>query len=220
MNGWTIEPRPPSDAGFTLIEMLVALALASVSVGILAGSVRSSRTVMAFIERNTAASAIVPAQSYLRLALAQAIPAQASPASTSNRTPVLIGEPDRISFNTFYAPRGQIAGLYQVEVRLEPVGGRALNGFDLIAIQTLLRSARSVAPDVPLPTRKSTLASNVQAVSIRYFGIDDQDPENWQWLQSWSSVERLPRLVQISVTFTKDQNRIWHRLEAPLQLSN
>lgn len=218
MIGRTSPSYPQSEAGFTLIEMLVALVLVSLSAGILAGSVRGARTVLAFIERNNAASAIVPAQNYLRHALAQTVPAQPGRGG-DDRPPVLLGEPERIRFNTYYAPRGQLDGLYQVDVRLERTGERG-DVFDLVAVQTLLRPGNSEGTDIPPPSRKSTLATNVRELSISFFGIDDDEPEHLQWLPSWSAVERLPRLVRIDVAFTQDQSRIWHRLEVPLHLSN
>ena len=71
--------RPvPSEAGFTLIEIIVALALLSLIMGILAGSVKTARNVLAVIEANNTHSAIVPAQSYLRSAFAQTVSAKSA----------------------------------------------------------------------------------------------------------------------------------------------
>ena len=204
-----------TEAGFTLIEMLVAIALLALIVGMLAGSIQGSRNVLAFIERNNTASALLPAQSYLRSALAQTVPAQLSNA-TVDRTPVLQGDAARVRFKTFYAPQGQIEGLYNVEVHLEPANARA-SMFDLVAIQTLLRPAGS---DTAAPSRRAVLASNVRAVSFAYFGASDAATQDWQWFQAWSSAERLPRLVRVDVSFGPDQGRIWRHLEIPLQLSD
>ena len=211
--------RPvPSEAGFTLIEIIVALALLSLIMGILAGSVKATRNVLAVIEANNTHSAIVPAQSYLRSAFAQTVPAK-SALAIANQTAGLLGEPTRVGFNTFYATRGQIGGLYHVEIRLEPARGGS-STFDLIAIQTLVRPIPADGTDAPPPARfRSVLASNVASVSFEYFGIDDAEPGQWQWLDGWSSAERLPRLVRLDVTFAPGQTQSWRRLECPLQFA-
>ena len=129
----------PREAGFTLIEMIIALALLSLISAMLAGSVAGTRNVLAFIERNNAASAVLPAQGYLRSAFARTIPAKLG-SGPSGRTPVLLGEPAHVRFKTFFAPRGQVEGLYDIEVGLAPATGRA-SGFDLVVIQTLRRPA-------------------------------------------------------------------------------
>ena len=102
-------PRAPPDAGFTLIEMIVALALMSLIVGLLASSVRGTRQVLAFIDRNNVTGAVPPAQSYLLSSFAQTVSAQQAGA---DRPPALLGEPARVRFTTSHAPQGQIEGLY------------------------------------------------------------------------------------------------------------
>lgn len=207
----------PREAGFTLIEMIIALALLSLISAMLAGSVAGTRNVLAFIERNNAASAVLPAQGYLRSAFARTIPAKLG-SGPSGRTPVLQGEPAHVRFKTFFAPRGQVEGLYDIEVGLAPATGRS-SGFDLVVIQTLRRPAQADSLDAPVPVLRSTLATNVRSVSFSYFGVDEAEPDGWEWLDSWSSVERNPRLVRIDVTFGPGQTQNWRDVIFPLQLS-
>ena len=207
--------REHFEAGFSLIEIVVALALLSLIMGLLAGSVKGTRNVLAFIERNNTDSAILPAQNYVRSALAQAT--GRSRMTVADQTPGLVGDSRRVHFRTLYSPRGQYEGIYDVEIRLEP----AQNNFsDLVVFQTLLRPKPSDGSDAP-PTAsfRSILASNVASVSLEYFGIDDAEPGQWQWLDAWSSTERLPRLVRLDVTFAPGQTQSWRRLECPLQFA-
>ena len=208
--------RAPPDAGFTLIEMIVALALMSLIVGLLASSVRGTRQVLAFIDRNNVTGAVPPAQSYLLSSFAQTVSAQQAGA---DRPPALLGEPARVRFTTSHAPQGQIEGLYHVELRLEPMSGRS-PPFDLVAIHTLARPAQADGEDLPAPSRRSILASNVVAASFEYYGTVDGEPDQWRWLDSWSSADRLPRLVRIDVRFAPGQPQTWRRLEFPLQLAD
>ena len=160
-----MRPRAVSrteQAGFTLIEMIVALALLALVAGLLAGTVRSTRNVMAAIERINAASAVLPAQTYLRSALAQTLPARQS-ALIGDLTPGLSGGPSGVRFKTFFAPRGQLEGVYRIGVGLEPMPDRS-GAYNLIVTQTLLRPAPADGSSALAPSLTSTLASNVAAV--------------------------------------------------------
>ena len=203
-----------SDAGFSLMEVIVALALLSLITGLLASSVKGTRNILAFVARNNAASASLPAQSYLRSAFAQAVPASAG-ATAADRTTGLEGDATRVAFKTAYAPKGQFEGLYHVEVRLEPGPGRS-PGSDLVVIQTLLRPDGA---DPAPPSQRSTLASNVSAVTFSYFGVDTLPPNDWQWFDSWSSPDQLPRFVRLEVTFARGAAQSWRQLVFPLQLA-
>ncbi len=207
-------PHASSDAAFTLIEVIVSLALLSLIMGMMAGSVKGSRNVLAFIDRNNEASAVVPAQNYLLSSFAQIIPAQAS---SAGRPPSLSGDPARVRFTTSYSLQGQIEGLYEIELHLEPMSGRA-RSFELVAVHRLSRPAS--ADTAPPSGRRATLASNVVAASFSYFGTIDGEPDKWQWLDNWTSADRLPRLVRIDVKFTSGHVQNWRRLIFPLQLAD
>ena len=210
-------PHVSSDAAFTLIEVIVGLALLSLVMGMMAGSVKGSRNVLAFIDRNNAASAVVPAQSFLLSSFAQVVPAQLSVAA-ADRAPPLSGNSTHVRFTTFHSPQGQIEGLYDIELRLEAMGSRP-GAYDLVAEHRLSRPPQEKEVAAP-PSRRSTLASNVVAASFSYFGTIDAEPDNWRWLDTWSSADRLPRLVRIDVRLAPDQPQLWRRLVFPLQLAN
>jgi general secretion pathway protein J len=211
-------PRKADVAGFTLIEMIVALALLSLVMGLLASTVRSSRHVLAVIDRNNMASAIVPVQSYLLSSFAQIVPPQLNRAST-DRKPSLLGDAASVRFTTFHAPQGQIDGLYNVELHLVSNGDRA-SLFDLVATHTLFRPTTNDAKDVPVQRRRSILASNISAITFSYFGTVDGEPNTWRWLDTWSSVDRLPRLVRINVKLAQGPSQNWQQLKFPLQLAD
>lgn len=210
--------RLRSQDGFTLIEVIVALALLSLIMVIMGEAVRSARNVLAFVERSNAASAIAPGQSYLRSVLAQAIPPGLSIASVTG-TRGLRGDPSSVRVNTLYAMRGQIQGAYHIEVFLEPMTGTA-SAFNLVAVQTPIRPLPAEGSDVEIPSQRLKIASNVVSAAFAYFGTRDAEPGVWQWFDSWSSTERLPRLVRVDVTLAPGQAQVWRRLEFPLQLAD
>ena len=98
-----------------------------------------------------------------------------------------------------------------------PMAGRA-GAYDLVVIQTLQRLTPADGAPAPVPSLKSTLTSDVASVSFRYFGASDSDPLDLQWLERWSSAERLPRMVEVGVTFAGTKPP-WQRLEFPLLLA-
>ena len=204
------------EAGFTLIEMIVALALLALIMGVLAGSIKVARNVLGAVERNAAANTALPAQTYLREAFAQTVPARLSTTS-ADRSPILVGDTTRVRFKTFYATLGQIEGLYTVDVRLEP--GRDRDAFDLVAVQALQRPAAADGSVPDAPSRRSILASNVRTITIGYFGASDTRPDDWQWVDAWTSADRLPRLVRIDMTFQPGQGQNWRRVHFPIQLA-
>jgi general secretion pathway protein J len=210
-------PGLKPDAGFSLMEVIVALALLSLITAMLAGSIKSTRSILAMIDRNTTASALLPAQSYLRAALTQTVPAPG--ASAPDATPSLTGEPASIRFRTLYSPKGLIEGLYDIQVRLEPSANRA-QLFDLVVRQKLARQQPPAGPDETAHHLRSVLASNVRSVSFRYFGADTLSSDEADWSQTWSSAERLPRLVRVEVTFAPDEAQSWRALDFPLQLAD
>ena len=94
--------RAKGDAGFTLVEVVVALALLAMIMALLAESIRGARRVLALVERNTAANAVVAAQSYLRSALAQSVPAP-NDGNSENQDLGFSGGPNSVRFTTTYA---------------------------------------------------------------------------------------------------------------------
>ncbi len=206
------------EAGFTLVEMVVALALLALIMALLAGSINIARRVLATIETNNAANSVVAAQNYLRATFAQAFPL--APEDTAEgRVPSFAGGPANVRFATTHVPRGQVEGVYRVEIGLEPstVRNRA---FDLVVTQTMIRNAPSDGESSPVLSRRSTLVPNIQRVSFSYYGVVGDAEDQFQWQTFWSKPDRLPRLVRIDVTFGAGDPRIWLRLQVPLHLSD
>ncbi len=206
------------EAGFTLVEMVVALALLALITAVLAGSISGARRVLAMIERNNVANSVVAAQNYLRATFAQALP-MAAEDTAEGRVPAFAGGPANVRFATTHVPRGQFEGVYRVEIGLEPSTARD-RAFDLVVTQTMIRNAPSDGAPSPVLSRRSTLVPNIQRVSFSYFGVVGDAEDQFQWQTLWSKPDRLPRLVRIDVTFDEGDPRIWLRLQVPVYLSD
>lgn len=167
------------EAGYTLLEMLVALVVFGLVMAGLAQSWRFGLAAWSGSERHIVGSEDMAAvDTALRSMIAQAIPGS------------MTGRPGGLAFTT----------------RL-PQGAGGLRGLADIAIQpgadgTLLLSATPHAAGVPLasspPPAFETLASDVVEVRVSYLTPRDGAPPAWS--NKWSGTG-LPLLVRIHLRF-------------------
>lgn len=177
-----------ASAGFTLIEMLVAVTLmALLSVMLFEGMRLATRS-------TTVSTATIDRSGQLSLAYgvirAQLATAESIPVGTTNPPPVdFTGRPSSVSFvelpPAYLAP----GGLQRVSLSFENSGRLVLN----------LRPMAATEPSDNLPT--TTLLDHLAGVEFSYFGslAADQEP---QWHQGWENVDHLPVLVRLQLTFT------------------
>ena len=209
--------RDSNDEGFTLIEMIVALALLALITTLLAGSMSGARQVLGMVERNTSVVTIGAVQTYMRSALLEVVAQSAGGADDSFATP-FAGNQTNIQFATTYVPQGQIGGAYSVAFKLVP----AMAGptFDLIATQTLVRDKDAAIAGSGAPQLRSVLVANVVGIEFGFFGAQGDNADELQWHSVWTKQDRLPRLVRIDVQFPNGDPRTWHRLQVPLRMAD
>ena len=208
--------NPRNEAGFTLIEMLVAIALLAMLAALLAAGLRTARLAVAFVAQSNAAMPVQAAQAYLRSALEQArtVPR----AGSANQELTFLGSANAMIFTTSHAPRGQYDGLYRVEISLERSADRRA-GLDLVVIQSLARPPMSDAQAPPAVRRRARLLDNIQSADFSYFGGVDE-ANRPQWRNGFADLDKLPRLVAIDVRFADADPRTWHPLIVPLYVSD
>jgi general secretion pathway protein J len=168
-----MKTRP--QAGFTLVEMLIALALTAL-VALLAMS--GTRLAALGLNRVAASAQTLEEQRTLDTLLRREISAAVAP-PLANRAP-LTGTPQRIEFLSLAEEGG--AGLYRVTIESEAGA--------LILSRNRIGSAT-------LPVR-TVLASRAPAFAIAYFGGRTQDDPP-QWHERWDGSRILPRLVRITL---------------------
>ena len=197
-------------AGFTLVELLIALTLVGMLSVMLVGGLRfGTRVWETGHERSESFAEIEAVHGFLRRQLSQArLSAQA--ARSPDAPADFAGAAARVRFTGTLSAYVGVGGLYRFELApVERAEGKVLQ----LAWQ-IYRPDRSEWFDENAARRD--LIEGIEAVRLRYFGTPEgaADP---QWHDAWDSVTALPALVRLELDFPSHDRRTWPELTvAPL----
>lgn len=207
--GWRAGSR--AQAGFTLIEVLLATVLLAAGLALAFASLRAATGTTqrgeALAERSERMRAV---EGFLRRRISGARPIIFAVDAGSGVQSRFSGDATGMRFVADlpdYLGRG---GPYLHELAVE----RAGNGVALTVALTLVQ-AGEVRPETP-PRPPEALADGMQGVRFRYRGLT---PENTvgDWQDRWEDVERLP--LQVEVLLRDAQGRDWPRMVVALPLA-
>jgi general secretion pathway protein J len=193
-----VKPVQRREAGFTLVELLVTLALMSLLSVIVLGSLRFG--IKAWQREATHAEAIDQvrhAATMLRRLIEDAYPYYAAGAEGRHHIEFQ-GASDSMSFlATAPLALGGI-GRSRFRVFLERRGDQ----------QDLMVSSEPELADAASARVATPLLTNVKAVAMSYAsGVDSAT-----WQKEWTLPLRLPRLVRVNIEFYEGDARIWPEL--------
>lgn len=163
-------------AGFSLLELLVALALLALIGAGLAGALRLGVETFDRARALDDGTAEIAARAQLRRLLSRAT----SPALLTRFPTSLVGDERALSFVTL-APLGFASGSAAVRVDLDVES-------DAVRYSVTLLDDDGVSGDV----HDATLVSDTAGGRLNYF-------DGEAWLPTWTSDTQLPRLVTLSV---------------------
>jgi prepilin-type N-terminal cleavage/methylation domain-containing protein len=164
------------EAGFTLVEVMIALALQAVGL-----AARGLGGLSARAERLDERRSL---EMLMRRALAAAV---AEPLAAGE--PAFVGRPTRLTFLSLVEDGG--AGIYRITLDAPSRGG-----FVTLA-RRLVGGSADVAGD------ESVLLRDVSGFAIAYFGADPPGSEA-RWHRQWEGKTYLPDLVRISFAGADD----------------
>ena len=186
-----------AEGGFTLLEMLIAVALLGLTATLLLGGVQIGTRVLEGTTRRTDRSAeVAAALDFLRSRLAEAQPLSVKDAEQPEAKPKVAfdGAQNGLSLIRLASPYQAQGGYQRLSVSLAQGGG----GPALVA---------SAAPYPPLPDgaagapRRSILLADVAAVEFAYFGRDGENRRP-VWHAEWHGRPALPLLVRLRIAFS------------------
>lgn len=183
------------DAGFTLLELLVALALLAMLTAGLTPALRLSGQAWDAVGRSADdGETMLTAQTFLRNALAESYPAYFTDAD-GRRGLAYAGLPDQLAMVTPMPVYLGLGGLQIVRLSLHEHNGQR----DLVAGWTpLLPGSNSL--DLGEDARQVVLASGVERLELHYLGQASPNGP-LELFDSWIEHRGLPKLVSARVTF-------------------
>ncbi len=203
-------PSFDSRAGFTLLELLVAITLLGLVMVLVLGGVRFGARAWQVGQASSDQIAESEAtRTFLRARLEASSPSFHFDAGGNDR-PSLQGDPDQLRFVT-RMPLHLGGGVYVLELKAADSG----QGMAFVVTRQPARLSPDdpVEDDDPLPT---ILMSDVRSVRFSYFGGDQT--EEFAWRPAWEGSAGRPTLVRIDVEFGERDRRSWPPLIVALKI--
>ena len=210
-------------AGFTLVELLIALALLGLLSLAIFGSLRYGTRVWAGATRvDEQAETVGAVQALLRLKLASAYPMLTAPGDPARHVD-FDGARDALEVVTFLPERDAPGVTATLRLRAAP----AAEGGPLRLVATWrpllttgslpagMTDTRAGAGDPPAAV-DSVLLAPIAALRFSYYGVpEDRTAPEWQ--DAWSNRRDLPLLVSVTVSFPDGDRRLWPELIVALR---
>ncbi len=187
------------EAGVTLVELLIALALLAVMTGYALAALTRMRDIDRLIERIEAQAAVDAVARHMRQTIADTRAIARYPERPEQRTG-FTGKSDAIEFVSALNDELETGGLFDLRYATDGsgtlrLGRRLVNG----------------GADTDL-----ALLDSVNSIRFRYWGALEQGGEA-DWRHSWTIPDRLPLAVEITVNFANGDARRWPMTIIPIE---
>jgi prepilin-type N-terminal cleavage/methylation domain-containing protein len=187
--------------GFTLIEILVALALMAMIATILITSLQiGGHTWQRVMRAASSTEDIEQAQEFLRIRLSSLYPDdRAAPDITGPR--FLVSNGESLEFSGA-APESSADGSLRYQIAVSRESGALEVRSRVDRIDNSDSSAFTFAAE--------RLVSHVASMSVQFWLKPDETPG--RWVDRWNDARQIPRLIRIDVAFGPEDNRRWPSL--------
>lgn len=191
------------EAGFSLIEMLVAITILALVLAMLPGT-------FSLAHRTWDATAVLDqrarqdgGRSFLQARLAEAMPVF-EPVGAGAVQLVFTGSAETLTFVAPSANGPQGAGLYRFLLESQPQGS-AGHALTVTVAPFVLKRGRDTDA---MPAEQHVLYQGNTSASFRYFGRKDLRTATPSWQTAWTRRDALPDAVELAITSGKTTRTI------------
>jgi general secretion pathway protein J len=195
------------EAGFTLLELLVAATLLALLMAILFGGLRTGTRVWeAGEQRGADIARLQAAHGFLRRQISELYPLQRTARAGDAATVAFDGDEKSVTFTGLLPAHFDIGGFQSIRVgALEDDDGLHL-GVEWVPFDP------EGGPPADIPDeQRARLLENIDSLSISYFGAEDPDDAP-AWVDAWTEQASAPLLVRLEVSFEDRDRRYWPEL--------
>lgn len=189
------------DAGFTLLEMLLALAILALITSTILGGLHFGRRAWQTGQSYDARGEIEAAALAISELLRRSFPAVVTGAG-ARPVVVFFGRPDGCRFTTSSEGETQRAGLLLAEIGVRSNGGRS----DLAVWTKVFRSESALAATRE-DMEETSVLHDVASFDLAYFGVVESGSSP-TWRSSWTDADGLPQLVSVRLAAERGGRRI------------
>jgi general secretion pathway protein J len=184
--------------GFTMVELLIALALFALMSSVLFGSLRlAGRSTDAGEEKAQASSGMRLASDYLRTQLGGQHPQRMRKIL---EFPLLFGGGrDELRYAAPLPGRVGLGGMWYYKLSVAQVPGKERAA---LVLDRMIPDLDALSMPAFAESERSVLADDIKEIKLSYYGRDrhanvDSAPT---WRDTWDNLQLLPMLIQIEVT--------------------
>jgi prepilin-type N-terminal cleavage/methylation domain-containing protein len=206
-------PRNPQ-AGFTLVELLVSLALTAAIVSFILGAFHLARRTWAITYDRESTDEIDAAATRLRGLLAKAMPVKTIDEADRIARLLFEGRTDDVIFVTLSEATALQGGPMRVRLSWQDRPPRPGHPAALVLRTAVFRAD----PSLVFESDPVILFRDVVGFSLRYFGAPAHDQQR-EWHTEWLGHERMPLAMLVQVDFGAASGRRTLVLQTALRLA-
>lgn len=211
--------RGRPQAGFTLLELLVAMTVLGVLTGLLASGLGFGARVWERERNQLDISAEMQlVQDVLRRMLAQAMPLSTPGDQGSTQEPAFVGRENAIEFLGPPPAQSLAGGIYSYRLTTEPA-----TGGERLVLEWRIRppqpprtrprvtNAEPAEQDKLQALHEVVLLDHLVGAKFMFYG-PPEDGGKPAWRHNWQNATTLPQLVRVEVDFHQNDSRRWPEL--------
>jgi len=204
------------DAGFTLLELLVALTLLGLVMAVVFGELRFTARAWDSADARAARNAeLLGVHGFLRQRFEQLyVPQQIRTADAADGPPAFDGSGHTLTFLATMPANVSQGGYYRIELSLEP----GEDGEDLLVAWRPF-DADEINTVANGPDNSRVLLRGVREISFAYYGATSDNVAP-QWWDIWPARDAAPSLIRMDVAFADGDPRVWPELVVAPAIAN